>query len=86
MYVHRTCADSYLAGLLVRDLGVFELRTKEWSPTELIGLYGDITHCDHCGAEFQPTDEGYLAYWVVGVEDLRLFTEVQREQSSDAPA
>jgi hypothetical protein len=86
MYVHKTCADSYLAGLPARDHGVFEPRTREWSPTELIGLYGDITHCDHCGGEFQPTDEGYVAYWVVPLEDLRLFTEVQREQSSGTPA
>jgi hypothetical protein len=80
MYVHKTCADSYLAGLPVRDRGVFEPLTKEWSPTELIGLFGDITHCDHCGGEFQSTDEGYLSYWVVGVDDLRLLNEVQREQ------
>jgi hypothetical protein len=73
MYVHRACADPYLAHLRTDNRGVFEPRTQDWSSADLIGRYPDITHCDHCGSEFQPNDDRYTAYWVVPLEDLRLF-------------
>jgi hypothetical protein len=73
MYVHRACAVPYLERLRTHNRGVFEPRTHEWSPADLIGRYADITHCDHCGSEFQTTDDGYLAFWVVPLEELRRF-------------
>ena len=78
-YVHHACAGSYLAGLSAQDKAVFEPYTEEWSPADLIGRFRDVTHCDHCGREFQPADDGYRAYWVVPTEQLRLLDEVRRE-------
>jgi|SRR5579883_1195904 len=83
MYVHRACAGPYLEQLPARGRAVFEPHTEAWSPADLIGRFRDVTHCDHCGREFQPTDDGYTAYWVVSPADLRLLEEVQREQSSE---
>jgi hypothetical protein len=62
---------------------VFEPHTEQWSPADLIGRFPDVTHCDHCGREFLPTDDGYVAYWVTSQEDLHLLEEVQREQSAE---
>ena len=86
LYVHRSCAGPYLEGLPAQDRAVFEPHTEEWSPADLIGRFRDVTQCDHCGREFQPTDEGYIAYWVVTQEELDLLDEVRREQSSDGHA
>jgi hypothetical protein len=85
LYVHRSCAGAYLEQL-PRDRAVFEPHTEEWSPADLIGRFPDVTHCDHCRREFLPTDDGYLAYWVVARADLRLLEEVQREQASERQA
>jgi hypothetical protein len=81
MYVHHACASAYLAELAAGDKAVFEPHTEEWTPANLIGRFRDVTHCDHCGREFQPADDGYNAYWVVSTEELRLLAEVQSEQS-----
>jgi len=85
MYVHRSCASAYVEQLPA-DRTVFEPHTEEWTPADLIGRYRDVTHCDHCRREFLPSDEGYIAYWVVSREEMRLLEEVQREQSPDTPA
>jgi hypothetical protein len=85
MYVHRSCSSAYVEQL-PSDRTVFEPQTEQWSPADLIGRFPDVTHCDHCRREFLPVDEGYIAYWVVSREELRLLEEVQREQSSDRPA
>src|SRR5262249_2748525 len=85
MYVHRSCASAYLEQF-PRDRAVFEPHTEQWSPADLISRFRDVTHCDHCRREFLPTDDGYIAYWVVSREELRLLEEVQREQSSQRPA
>jgi hypothetical protein len=85
MYFHRSsCAGAYLEQLPA-DRVVFEPQTEQWSPADLIGRFRDVTHCDHCRREFLPTDAGYIAYWVVSREELRLLEEVQREQSSEKP-
>jgi hypothetical protein len=86
MYVHRACAGPYLAGLSAQDKAVFEPHTEEWSPADLIGRFRDVTHCDHCGREFQPADDGYTAYWVVPAEELRLLAEVHQEQTPEGPS
>lgn len=86
MYVHRSCAGAYLEQLPAQGQGVFEPHTEEWSPADLIGRFPDVTHCDYCRREFQPTDDGYIAYWVAAVEALRLFAQVQREQSPERNA
>jgi hypothetical protein len=86
MYVHRACAGPYLEQLPARGRAVFEPQTEQWSPADLIGRFRDVTHCDHCRREFLPTDDGYVAYWVASREELRLFEEVQREQSPARPA
>jgi hypothetical protein len=80
MYVHRHCAAAYREQLPAKGQAIFAPQTEEWSPADLIGRFRDVTHCDQCGLEFRPTDEGYIAYWVVAQEDLRLLEEVQREQ------
>jgi hypothetical protein len=80
MYVHRECAGPYLERLAAQGGAVFEPHTEQWSPADLIGRFRDVTHCDHCRRELQPTDDGYIGYWVVPLEDLRLLEEVQREQ------
>jgi hypothetical protein len=80
MYVHRACAGPYREQLSAQGRAVFEPHTEQWSPADLIGRYRDVTHCDHCRREFLPTDDGYVAYWVVSCEELRLLEEVQREQ------
>jgi hypothetical protein len=85
-YVHRACAGAYLEGLPAQGRAVFEPHNEEWSPADLIGRFRDVTHCDHCSREFQPTDDGYTAYWVVPLEELRLLEEVQREQSPEGHA
>jgi hypothetical protein len=85
MYVHRACAGPYLEQL-PPDQAVFDPHTEEWSPADLIGRFRDVTHCDHCRREFLPTDDGYIAYWVVSRDELRLLEEVQREQSSERRA
>ena len=85
MYVHRSCASDYLEQL-PSDRTVFEPHTEQWTPIDLIGRFRDVTHCDHCWREFLATDDGYIAYWVVSREELRLLEEVQREQSSEKPA
>jgi hypothetical protein len=85
VYVHRACAGAYLERM-PPDRAVFEPHTEEWSPADLIGRFRDVTHCDHCGREFLPSDDGYVAYWVVSREELRLLEEVQREQPSARPA
>jgi hypothetical protein len=85
MYVHIGCADAYLAQLPARGETTFPESTEEWNPGDLIGRFRDVTHCDQCGREFQPEDEGYVAYWVVSQEELRLLEEVRREPSSQAP-
>src|SRR5262249_45123576 len=69
MYVHRACAGAYLEQLPAQGRGVFEPHTEEWSPAELIGRFPDVACCDHCGREFQPADEGYLAYWIASQEE-----------------
>ncbi len=86
MYVHRACAGPYREQLPAQGRAVFEPHTEQWSPADLIGRFRDVTHCDHCRREFLPTDDGYVAYWVVPREELRLLEEVQREQSSARPA
>ena len=86
MYVHRACAGPYLEQLPGQGRAVFEPHTEQWSPADLIGRFHDVTHCDHCRREFLPADDGYIAYWVVSREELRLLEEVQREQSSEKPA
>jgi hypothetical protein len=85
MYVHHSCASSYLEQL-PPDQAVFEPHTEQWSPADLIGRFPDVTKCDHCRCEFLTTDDGYVAYWVVSRAELRLLEEVQREQSSERPA
>ena len=80
MFVHRACAEPYRAQL-PPDQTLFEPHTEEWSPADLIGRYRDVTRCDHCGREFVPTDEGYIAYWIVSRDELRLLEEVQREHT-----
>jgi hypothetical protein len=80
MYVHHACAGEYLGRLPAESKTVFEPHTEEWSPADLIGRFPDVTHCDQCGREFQATDDGYTAYWVVALEELRLLEEVQREK------
>lgn len=82
MYVHHSCASSYFEQL-PPDRAVFEPHTEQWSPADLIGRFREVTHCDHCRREFLPTDQGYIAYWIVSRADLRLLEEVQREQSSE---
>ncbi len=84
MYVHRSCVGAYLEQL-PPDQAVFEPHTEQWSPADLIGRFRDVTHCDHCRREFLPTDDGYVAYWIVSREELHLLEEVQREQSSESP-
>ncbi len=86
MYVHIHCADAYLAQLPARGDTIFPESTEEWSPADLIGRFPDVTHCDQSGREFQPTDEGYVAYWVVSQEELRLLEEVRREQAGHGSA
>jgi hypothetical protein len=86
MYVHRACAGPYLEQLPAQRRAVFEPHTEQWSPADLLGRFRDVTHCDHCRREFLPTDDGYVAYWVVPREELRLLEEVQREQSSSRQA
>jgi hypothetical protein len=81
MYVHRSCAAPFLEGLPGRDQAVYEPDTEEWSPTDLIGRFRDVTHCDHCDREFRPNDEGYVAYWVASGEELRLLEEVPTKRS-----
>jgi hypothetical protein len=81
-YVHQACAGAFLERLPAESTAVFEPDTEQWSPADLIGRFRDVTHCDQCGREFQPTDDGYTAYWVVSEEDLRLLAEVQQEQSA----
>lgn len=58
MYVHRACAEPYLARLPAQDKAVFEPHTEQWSPADLLGRFRDVTHCDHCGREFQTDDDG----------------------------
>jgi hypothetical protein len=65
---------------------VFEPHTEEWSPADLIGRFRDVTHCDHCRREFQPTDDGYTAYWVVPAEELRLLAEIEQERTPEGTA
>jgi hypothetical protein len=83
MYVHRECAGPYLERLPDQDRAVFEPHTEEWSPADLIGRFRDVTHCDQCGREFRADDDGYVAYWVVPREELRLLEEVQREGAAE---
>ena len=73
-------------GLPARAKAVFEPHTELWSPADLIGRSPDITRCDHCGRAFLPADDGYTAYWVVPMEELRLLEEVQREQTPEGHA
>jgi hypothetical protein len=87
MYVHRACAGPYQEQLPSQGRAVFEPHTEQWSAADLIGRFRDVTHCDHCRRELLPTDDdGYVAYWVVPREELRLLEEVQREQSSSSQA
>jgi hypothetical protein len=86
MYVHRACSGPYLAGLPAQGKAVFEPHTEQWSPADLIGRFREVTHCDQCGREFEPSDDGYTAYWVVPAEELRLLAEVQREQAAERHA
>ncbi len=86
MYVHRSCASAYLEQLSASGQTTFAPHTEEWLPADLIGRYRDVTHCDQCGREFLPTDDGYIAYWVVSQADLNLLEEVLREQTSEKPA
>src|SRR5262249_19597209 len=86
MYVHRHCADAYLATLPATGRTTFAPHTEEWSPAKLIGKYRDVTHCDQCGQEFLPADEGYIAYWVVSKAELQLLEEVLREDASKKSA
>jgi hypothetical protein len=79
-YVHRHCADAFREKLPASGQTTFAPHTEEWSPADLIGRFRDVTHCDQCGLELQPGDAGYIAYWVVSQEDLRLWEEVQKEQ------
>ena len=60
MYVHRACAGPYLEQLPAQGRAAFEPHTEEWTPADLIGKFRDVTHCDQCGQEFQPTDDGYV--------------------------
>jgi hypothetical protein len=83
-YVHRHCAGPFLEQLPARGETTFAPHTEEWSPADLIGRFPDVTHCDHCGREFQPADDGYTAYWVVSQEEFRLWEEVQREKPPGA--
>jgi hypothetical protein len=85
-YVHRHCASAYQEHLPASGQTTFAPHTEEWLPTDLIGRFRDVTHCDQCGQEFLPTDEGYIAYWVVSQADLRLLEEVLREPTSAKPA
>src|SRR5262245_404188 len=82
MYVHDACAGPYRERL-AEDRTVFEPHTERWAPADLIGRFPDVTRCDHCGGEFVRTDDGYVAYWVVSRDELRLLEEVQREQASE---
>lgn len=82
MYVHRDCAAPCLVAL-PKDNAVSEPHTEEWLPADLIGRFRDVTHGDHCGREFQPMDDGYLAYWIVTTDELELLAQVQREQAED---
>jgi hypothetical protein len=86
MYVDRACTGPYREQLPAQDRAVFEPHTEQWSPADLIGRFRDVTHCDHCRRPFLPTDDGYVAYWVVSQEELRLLEEVQREQPSERQA
>jgi hypothetical protein len=83
-YVHRACATAYLERLPAKDQAAFAPHTEEWTPADLIGRFSDVTRCDHCDREFLPTDDGYAAYWIVAMEDLRLLEEVQREKASSS--
>lgn len=82
MYVHRHCSADYLSKL-TGDRVVFEPQTETWTPLELIGKFPDVTHCDECGQQFQPGDEGYLAYLITSKEQLELLEEVRREQTNE---
>ena len=86
MYVHHDCGGPYLAGLPAQDKAVFEPHTEEGPPADLIGRFRDVTHCDHCRREFQPTDDGYTAYWVVPAEELRLLAEIEQERTPEGTA
>jgi hypothetical protein len=86
MYVHRHCASAYLEQRVAHGETHFPPHTEEWSPVDLIGRFRDVTRCDHCGREFLPADEGYIAYWMVSREDLQLWEEVQREQPPEGRA
>lgn len=85
MHGHHSCASSYLEQL-PPDRTVFEPHTEQWSPPDLIGRFRDVTHCDHCRHAFLSTDNGYIAYWIVSREELRLLEEVQCEKSPESPA
>jgi hypothetical protein len=83
MYVHRACTAPYLEQLAAQGRAVFAPHTEVWSPADLIGRFRDVTHCDHCGCEFVPGDDGYIAYWVVSPDELWLLEEIRREQASE---
>ena len=74
-YVHRHCASTFLERISDHGDAPFP-PYHEVSPAELIGKFPDVTQCDHCGAEFQPTDEPYNVYWIVSQRDLRSWMEI----------
>lgn len=82
MYVHVQCKGALLDKVKKEGNVIQPDRETNWGTQELIGLYKDISHCDVCGVEFQPTDAGYYSCWVTSPDELALWEEIKKESSS----
>jgi hypothetical protein len=70
-YVHRECQNAFLEEVARSGQVPEEGRSKEWNPSELIGLFSDIVSCDQCGRTFAATDSGYVSFWITTREELK---------------
>ena len=79
-YAHKRCSKTLLALIEQEGDVIDQSRTTNWESKELVGKYGDITHCDVCKKEFKADDsDGFISYWATSRDELDLWQEIRKE-------
>ncbi len=90
VYAHSLCATALYQRILSKGHVIDPEQTEEFAPNEILGHEDivldqgvprrrGITHCDHCGVQFQAGDGKYVSYCVLEPDELRLWQEVKNE-------
>lgn len=80
-FVHLACLNELVKDVPTPEEVIETVHYLDCAPQELIERFRDVTHCDQCKREFQPSDRGFLYVRMINRDEMRAVLSVKAKDS-----